>query len=107
MFDNTIIIQKLKKIRDEKLYEIEQLPQVGVLESKSKILIEHDYEKIIRNLYDVELRSYFKFNISDAIFEEYDNLLDDYIDMNELNYEAMELQAMEIQIEIFSNKYSN
>ena len=90
MFDNTIIIQKLKKIRDEKLYEIE-----------------HDYEKIIRKLYDVELRSYFKFNISDAMFEEYDNLLDDYIDMNELNYEAMELQAMEIQIEIFSNKYSN
>ena len=93
MFDNTIIIQKLKKIRDEKLYEIE-----------------HDYEKIIRNLYDVELRSYFKFNISDAMFEEYDNLLDDYIDMYELNYNDMgqpELQAMEIQIEIFSNKYSN
>ena len=90
MFDNTIKIQKLKKIRDEKLYEIE-----------------HDYEKIIRNLYDVELRSYFKFNISDMMADEYDDLLDDYIDMNELNYEDMELQAMEIQIEIFSSKYSN
>ena len=93
MFDNSIEIAKLKKIRDEKLNEIS-----------------HDYENIIRNLYDVELRSYFKFNISDAMFEEYDNLLDDYIDMYELNYNDMghpELQAMEIQIENFINKYSN
>ena len=90
MFDNSIEIQKLKKIRDEKLYEIE-----------------HDYEKIIRNLYDVELRSYFKFNISDMMADEYDDLLDDYIDMNELNYEAAEVHAMEILIENFINKYSN
>ena len=89
MFDNSIEIAKLKKIRDEKLNEIS-----------------HDYENIIRNLYDVELRSYFKFNISDMMADDYDDLLDDYIDMNELNYMASEIQAMEILIENFSNKYS-
>ena len=101
MLDTTLLINKLKelqKLETESLY--------GRIRE-----IENKYDDMVRNVYDDELRTFFYFPITDAISEEYNELLDactgtDYIDMMELRIDALNINEMDLMIHNFGEKHT-
>jgi hypothetical protein len=95
-FDTTLLINRLKELQKQ---ETESL--YGRIRE-----IENKFDNMIRNIYDDELRTFFYFPITDAISEEYNELLDDYIDMMELRIDALNINEMDLMIHNFGEKHT-
>ena len=97
MIDTSVEINALKQQcrKDKEQYEI----KINEIENR--------YDSLIRKIYDIDLKTYFEFAITDNMYNEYTELLDEYIDMMELNYDAPNINEMETLIDCFKNKFSN
>ena len=95
-FDTTLLINRLKELQKQ---ETESL--YGRIRE-----IENKFDNMIRNIYDDELRTFFYFPITDAISEEYNELLDDYIDMMEIRFDSLNINEMDLMIHNFGEKHT-
>ena len=95
-FNNNVYSKEINKLK--KLCRQKTQPHENHIE-----IINKKYNDMIRNIYDIELRTFFDFDINQNMYNMYNynmyndyiELLDDYIDMNELQYNAPDVDEME------------
>lgn len=92
----------------DKITELEKQCKQDIIPLQKKINeIQNHYNNMISKLYDSDLRTFFDFEITNSMSEDYNTLLDNYIDMMEVNYDAINIDMMEALINHFNHKYRN
>ena len=84
MLDTTLLLNKLKELQKLETESVPVHALYGRIREIEIVPVHAKYDDMVRNVYDDELRTFFYFPITDAISEEYNELLDDYIDMMDL-----------------------